>query len=288
MPRQPPLPSPPFFSSSAFGGISIEWRSHRAAWPASNGFSLSSCAHHPIQYEKFCCFPWKNTNTLTPFPNCEHLKKTSHTQLSNPKKGELKNIYKRFLVDLRYLSWLLETSWPFWPLIGRLLPEPRERKVVWTNWRSGDFPSEMIKMNHLLYTSPWLQNFERSKNGSECGDELIPVFMRYTTDFISVFGTCFHPPNKIDRFDWFTHLLLISEILHLRFTKAAVTNEINSSTHSAEGVCYIPTPYPTPIFIYLGHNLETGPISSHTQKIGRRNVPQRPILIQKHTQKNRP
>lgn len=140
---------------------------------------------------KILLFPWKNTNTLTPFPNCEHLNKKTHTQLSNPKKGELKNIYKRFLVDLSQL------------IAGKVLTflTSHRQVVTWTkgekgrlkNWISGDFPSEMIKMNHLLYTSPWLQNFERSENGSECGDELIPLFMRYRTDFISVFGT----------FDWF-------------------------------------------------------------------------------------
>ena len=69
----------------------------------------------------------------------------------------------------------------------------------------------------------------------------------------------------------FTHLLLISEILHLRFRKAAVTNGINSSTHPVERVCYIPTPHSNSQFssqswFYLEHNLETGPISSHPKK----------------------
>lgn len=154
-----------------------------------------------MKYQKFSCFHEKNTNTLTPFPNCEHLKKTSHTQLSNPKKGELKNIYKRSLVDLRYLSWLLETSWPFWPLISRLLPEPRERKVVWTNWRSGDFPSEMIKMNLLHHHDSKILSVPKMEvnvvmNWSLCSWGIQLISFRYSAP-VSI------PRNKIDRFDWF-------------------------------------------------------------------------------------
>ena len=57
------------------------------------------------------------------------------------------------------------------------------------------------------------------------------------------------PRNKIDRFDWFYTSPVVSEILHLRFTKAAVSNGINSSFHSVGGS--IPTPYPTPNFHLL-------------------------------------
>lgn len=137
-------------------------------------------------------FPWKNTNTLTPFPNCEHLNKKTHTQLSNPKKGELKNIYKCFLVDLSQL------------IAGKVLTflTSHRQVVTWTKGEKGRLKnldkwrfSKWDDKNES-FTSPWLQNFERSENGSEGGDELIPLFMRYRTDFISVFGTCFHPPEQ--------------------------------------------------------------------------------------------
>ena len=99
---------------------------------------------------KILLFPWKNTNTLTPFPKCEHLKKETPTQLSNPKQTELKKNYECFVVDLSQL------------IAGKVLTlltshrqvvtwTKGERKAVWKNWRSGDFPSEMIKMNHLLH-----------------------------------------------------------------------------------------------------------------------------------------
>lgn len=189
---------PPFFSSSAFGGISIEWRSHRAAWPASNGFSLSSCAHHPIEISEILLFPWKNTNTLTPFPNCEHLKKTSHTQLSNPKKGELKNIYKRFLVDLSQL------------IAGKVLTflTSHRQVVTWTKGEKGRLKkldkwrfSKWDDKNES-FTSPWLKILSVPKmevnvvmNWSlySWGIELISF--RYSAP-VSI------PRNKIDRFDW--------------------------------------------------------------------------------------
>lgn len=229
---------PPFFSSSAFGGISIEWRSHRAAWPASNGFSLSSCAHHPIEISEILLFPWKNTNTLTPFPNCEHLKKTSHTQLSNPKKGELKNIYKRFLVDLSQL------------IAGKVLTflTSHRQVVTWTKGEKGRLKkldkwrfSKWDDKNES-FTSPWLKILSVPKmevnvvmNWSlySWGIELISF--RYSAP------ASIPPGTKSTASTDFTHLLLISEILHLRFRKA-VTNGINSSTHSVEGVCYIPNP----------------------------------------------
>ncbi len=176
-----------------------------------------------------------------------------------------------FLLTCTYLSWLVEKSWPFWPLrsAGCYLNQgERECRLnPLEHWRFSKWANQ-----NESFTSPWLQILNVPKMEVNVVMNCSLYSWRYTTDFISAFGTCFHPlqtknPPNFEFLEFYTSPVDIRKNLHYWNLQKTSTNGTNYwQLILREFGTFLPPPlqlqFSSQSWFYLDLHLETGPISS--------------------------